>query len=387
MTIFAALLVSGDWRLPRRVQSRLFLVVRRDGAEYQTLSGRENLATNTLTQGQSVKRRLLPLLAVLFSCFGTCLLAQDPPAPQGAPDQLTLKNGDKISGTFKSLKNSKVSFESPQLGKLSVKLGDIQEITTSGPVTILTKAGETVTRPIAGIQDLTGAKAISVGKKPPVVWSGSVALGGSYQSGNTEKRIVTAQADFERRTENTRLSGNGSVLYEEEKSSGEWNLTDRVYRGRLQHDYFLDKKSYLFVFVAGERDALADLDLRLAIGSGYGYQWYETDEFKFSTELGVSYLREDLHNPSDTDEYVAARLRSNLVWQVTSDIKFLQDTMYFQSLEESDDINMLADSRLRMSLTETMFTQLQWIFEYDNTPAQAADRVDHTVLLSVGVTF
>ena len=34
-----------------------------------------------------------------------------------------------------------------------------------------------------------------------------------------------------------------------------------------------------------------------------------------------------------------------------------------------------------------MFTQLQWIFEYDNTPARNADRVDHTVLLSVGVTF
>ncbi len=320
-------------------------------------------------------------------CLAADLLAQDPPAPQSPPDRITLKNGDTVTGTFNSYSKGTVTFESPILGKLSIKLKDIQDITTTKAMVVQTKAGETVTKPIAGAQDLEAAKSIRPEKAPPVVWSGSLALGGNFQSGNTEKRSITSQADFERRTEKTRLTGSGSVLYEEEKSSGDWNLTDRVYRGRLQDDYFFTERSYFFAFAAGERDALADLDLRLATGPGYGYQWFDSPVVKFSTELGATYVREEFHNPSDTEEYIAGRLRTNLAWQITSGIKFLQDSSYFQSLENNDDINAFADTRLRVSLTQEMFTQLQWIFEYDNTPAQAADRVDHTVLLSVGVSF
>jgi len=333
-------------------------------------------------------KRILSPLAIL--CLATGLLAQDPPAektPPPPPDRIILTNGEPVSGTLKSYKKGEVVFVSPLLGELTIKLENIKEITTAKPVAILTKDDKTVTKSIAGVEDLAGAKGINIEQKPPVVWSGSLSIGGNWQSGNTDKRTLATQGDFERRTEKTRFTGAGSVFYEEEKSSGAWNLTDRIYRGRLQNDWFVNKHSYFLVFMAGERDALANLDLRFATGPGYGYQWYDTDELKFSTEVGPSYVREDNNRPSDTDEYVSGRLRSNVQWQITKGVKLLQDSHYFHSFEDKNDINALADTRLRVSLTEEMFTQLQWIFEYDNTPAKGSDRVDHTVLLSVGLTF
>jgi putative salt-induced outer membrane protein YdiY len=328
------------------------------------------------------------LLALTVLCLATGLLAQVPTPPQAPPpDRVTLKNGDQISGTLKSFKEGTVTFESPTLGKLSIKLADIKDITTTHPVAILTKADETMTRPIAGVQDLANAKAINIEKKPPVVWSGTLALGANWQAGNTDKRGVSSQVDFERRTKEGRLSGTGSVLYTEEKINRNWTLTDRVYRGRVQNDWFLSKQSYLLVFVGAERDALANLDLRLAVGPGYGYQWVDSEEVKYSTEIGPSYVREKYNSPTTTDDYLSGRLRSNLAWKISEDYTFLQDSSYFQSFDDKDDINAIADTRLRVSLTKEMFAQLQWIFEYDNTPAKGADRVDHTVLLSVGVTF
>ena len=337
--------------------------------------------------------RSLPLLSsvVCLLCLVGSLLAQAPVTSQdpkpAQPDRVTLRNGDQITGTLKSLEGGKVIFESPLLGKLTIKLEDIQEIITARPVTVVNKAGETQTKAMTGAGDLADVSAINPKKKQPVVWSGSVSIGGSWKSGNTDERKLTVQADFERRTEKGRLTGNGMLLYEEEKTSGDWNLTDRVYRGRLQKDWFLNEKSYLLWFVAGERDTLSDLDLRLGTGPGYGHQWFETEELKFSTEIGPSYVREDLHNPSDTEEFVAARLRAKLAWQICPAVRLLHDTSYFQSLEDKDDSHILADSRLRVKLTEDMFTQLQYIFEFDNTPSENADRVDNTVLLSVGFTF
>ncbi len=338
--------------------------------------------------------RTLPLLSsvVCLLCLLGGLPAQAPvtsqdPKPEAQPDRLILRNGDPVTGTLKSMVGGKVIFVSPILGKLTIKMEDIKEIITAKPVIVVTKAGETQTKAITGAEDLADITAINPKEKKPVVWSGSVSIGGSWESGNTDKRRIGSQVDFERRTEKGRLTGTGRVLYEEEKTTGDWSLTDRIYRGRLQQDWFINKQSYLLWFTAAERDSLADLDLRFATGPGYGYQFVETEELKFSTEIGPSYVREDLKNPSDTEEWVATRLRANVAWQINPSVRFLYDIHYFQSLEDKRDSNVFIDSRLRVSLTEEMFTQLQYIFEFDNTPGMNAERVDNTVLLSVGFTF
>ena len=333
--------------------------------------------------------RTLVLLSSALCLLGG-LLAQAPVEaqdPKPEPDRLVLRNGDPVTGTLKSMSGGRVIFVSPILGKLTIKLEDIKEIITAKPVIVVTKAGETETKAITGAQDLADITAINPVEKPPVVWSGSVSIGGSWESGNTHKRRFSSQTNVQRRTEKDRLSIYAFLLYEEEKTTGDWSLTDRIYRTRLQQDWFVNKQSYLLWFTAAERDTLADLDLRFATGPGYGYQWVETDELKFSTEIGPSYVREDLDNPSDTEEWIASRLRVNLAWQICPSLRFLYDISYFQSLEEKHDSNVFADSRLRLRVTEEMFAQLQHIFEFDNTPGKNAERVDNTVLLSVGFNF
>ena len=329
---------------------------------------------------------------VCLLCLVGSLSAQAPvkaqdPKPEATPDRLILRNGDPVTGTLQSMSGGSVIFVSPIMGKLTIKLEDIKEIITAKPMIVVNKAGEKETRAITGAEDLADIETISAVEKPPVVWSGSVSIGGSWESGNTDKRRFSTQTNLERRTEKDRLTIYGFLLYEEEKTTGDWTLTDRIYRGRLQKDWFVDKQSYLLWFTAAERDTLADLDLRAATGPGYGYQFVETEELKFSTELGPSYVREERNNPSDTEEYIAARIRANLAWQIRPSLTLLYDISYFQSLEDKDDSNIFADARLRMRLTDEMFTQLQYIFEFDNTPSKNAERVDNTVLLSVGFTF
>ena len=46
-----------------------------------------------------------------------------------------------------------------------------------------------------------------------------------------------------------------------------------------------------------------------------------------------------------------------------------------------------ADTRLRSKLSESMFAQLQWILNYDNTPSPGQERMDHRFVLTVGWSF
>ena len=45
------------------------------------------------------------------------------------------------------------------------------------------------------------------------------------------------------------------------------------------------------------------------------------------------------------------------------------------------------DTRLKATLAGSLFTQLQWVMDWDNTPAKGNERVDNLYLLTVGWTF
>jgi len=57
------------------------------------------------------------------------------------------------------------------------------------------------------------------------------------------------------------------------------------------------------------------------------------------------------------------------------------------SLEDSEDVNTRSDTRLKTTLTDKMFAQLQWIWDYDATPATGKERNDNQITLGVGWSF
>ena len=89
---------------------------------------------------------------------------------------------------------------------------------------------------------------------------------------------------------------------------------------------------------------------------------------------------------------LAGRLSSNLDWQISARTQLLNTLKYFPSLEDADDLYGSFDTRLRLKINASMFGQLQWVIDYDNTPlvdssGRPNDRFDHRVLLSVGWNF
>ena len=85
--------------------------------------------------------------------------------------------------------------------------------------------------------------------------------------------------------------------------------------------------------------------------------------------------------------FIALRAAYFLRWQIYDGIKFLQDVRVFPSLENADDIYLKKDSRLRFALLQSMFTELQWELDYDNTPSSGLDRIDNRFFLNVGWEF
>jgi putative salt-induced outer membrane protein YdiY len=219
-------------------------------------------------------------------------------------------------------------------------------------------------------------------------WKGSVNAGVTITDGNTDLTTLSAGGDAKLRREKDRISLGAFWNFQQTKNevSGANEISQRTSGADAQYDYFMNERTYLFAQASAENNKQADLDLRATVGGGAGHQFLEREDLKLSAEAGPAFVSENFGSSPDS-EYLAARGAYDVDWQVNKDWQILHSGVVFPSLEDSDDVYVKLDTRARLTLSESMFAQLQWVFDYDNTPAQGADRQDNRYLLSVGWSF
>jgi len=241
---------------------------------------------------------------------------------------------------------------------------------------------------------------------PPTTpqWKGTLALGGTWTEGNTETQSFAASFNAERRAEKDRWTFDAFANY---GSSTELVITPPTFEeekdttvnnsgGGVKYDYFWTPRTYLYGNSNAKVDHIAALDLRWTVGTGVGYQWKETEKIKWGTDVGLSYVDEDLEGTSDDTEFLAARLASNLAYQISKTAAFEQVAEILPSLEDSEDVIARVDNRLKLNITGKWIAMIQYVLDFDGSPLagplgpgipDGKDETDHRVVLSVGWNF
>ena len=217
-------------------------------------------------------------------------------------------------------------------------------------------------------------------------WRGTLGAGLTTSTGNTERRSLHAQVDAALRQETRRYSVGFDWQYADEAEGGPSELLERRASTNGQVDFFLDEQSYFLVTADVETDHKAELDLRYSAGLGYGYQVAEEEDWSLSFEAGMSVINEQFTGAAE-DSYLSGRFGYSLKKDLGDRWTLSQDSEIFPSFEETEDIHLEVDSRLRCDLSKNLYGQFQWLFDWDNTPAGGTERADHRLLLSVGYSF
>ncbi len=214
-------------------------------------------------------------------------------------------------------------------------------------------------------------------------WSGSVAAGVTKTGGNSRITTANVAIDVERKDETGRATGKAHYNYG--KQDGD--LTQRRFGLQAQYDYFLSETTYALATASYETDEEADLDSRFTAGVGYGIELVQEEDTELNVEAGLSYFKEEFDGPTEGDDYLAVRLATNVKHQINEEVAVENSTQLYQGLERSDDIYGKADTKLRANLTEDFFMQIQVVFDYDNTPASGAERLDTQIIAALGWAF
>jgi putative salt-induced outer membrane protein YdiY len=220
-------------------------------------------------------------------------------------------------------------------------------------------------------------------------WTGQVGAGLTLTTGNSETRQANVSADASLQRKDDRITLGFLWVYGDNKNNplNDWVLVDRKTFGRGKYDYFLSETTYAYGMATAEGDLLQDISLRWTGGAGLGHQYYNTDEFKFGVEAGVSYIDTDYRTAASTDtDDIAIRIATNTAYKMSETWSLAHTLEAYPSAESADDFYGRSDFRASATLSKNMLLAVQWVVDYDNTPAQP-ERVDQRYLLSLGWKF
>jgi putative salt-induced outer membrane protein YdiY len=237
-------------------------------------------------------------------------------------DQLTLKNGDRLTGTIVKSDAKTVLIKTEFSGDVTVQWDAVTSIMSSQPLHVDLKDGQTVVGTVAstdGKLDVTTKTAGDVtAPKDAVVavrnddeqkaydaqierlrnphltdfWTGLLDTGLSLTRGNSATLAYNLSAKAVRETTRDKITVYSTAVYASDDTTPPSRTTAHAIRGGLRGDFNVSEKVYVFGFTDFEYDEFQDLDLRNVLGGGVGYHVIKTKNTAFDVFGGGDYEQE-----------------------------------------------------------------------------------------------
>ncbi len=234
-------------------------------------------------------------------------------------DQLTLKNGDRLSGTIvKSDDDAKtLLIKTDWAGDVTVKWDAITTIVSSQPLHIMLSDGRVIVGRVSttdGILEIAtdggtvpaahdAVKAIRDNATQAEIdrlqhprlrdyWSGLFDLGLSLTEGNSSTAALTIAGKASRVVPKNKLTLYYTEVYSRDSNESPALTTANAIHAGVRDEFNLKPRVYAFAFTDFDEDALQHLDLRNVIGGGLGYHVINTKKTQFDVFGGGSFNQE-----------------------------------------------------------------------------------------------
>jgi putative salt-induced outer membrane protein YdiY len=314
-------------------------------------------------------------------------------------DTVKLKNGDILTGTVVKKETDKLIFKTNYAGEIKIIWSEVATLDTDAPVNVVMAdeasfdaqlqnnalgSVHAVNTSLAMSKELDLKELAYINPSPEVsgkgiAWKGHANIGGAITQGNSDTSVLRFDAETIARTKNNRFTVGGNL--NRAKSNDE--STEFNSKGYTQYDHFVNKKWFLYANGSAEHDKFRDISLRSNLGVGSGYQIYEQPDQNLSIEGGINYVNVD-YNEAEDESYESVRWALKYDQLLFYNVKFFHQHEILVSIENSKDALVFTKTGLRVPIAKNLNASTELNVDYDNQPADDRERLDKTLLFSLG---
>ncbi|HTS63356.1 MAG TPA: DUF481 domain-containing protein [Candidatus Acidoferrales bacterium] len=338
---------------------------------------------------------------LLFACFVTVAHA----------DQLTLKNGDRVTGAIVKKDDKSITIKSDAFGVITAPWEQVTAITAEKPVTVVLKDGKSVEGTIATadskLQVATQGAKLSVDpadvqtiRNPEEqrtyekylhpswteLWTatGTLSLAGAV--GNARTQTFTTSATAIRETRHDKATISFAAVDASATTSGVNAETARAVRGGVAYDHNVSPRLFVGGFNTYEYDRFQNLDLRFTAGGGLGVHAVKKEHATLDLTAGADYSHESFSTG-------VHRASGELYWgddynlQLTKAVSLVQAFRMFNNLSDTGQYRINFDLRLATTLTKWLTWNAAASDRYLSNPLPGRKTNDFLYSTGIGVSF
>ena len=324
-------------------------------------------------------------------------------------DQITLKNGDRLTGKIVKSDGGKLVIKTQLLGDVTVDLAVVTNITTDEPLYVTLADGRTV----SGVMTVAEAKAELRGTNSNVVlfnrsdiqvirsedehlsyqrslnpgllegWSGGADVGFALTSGNSDTTNLAIGLGMTRETRNDKTTIYAASVYSRDSTSGDSNTTANTVRGGVRYDRNINKRWFGYGFVDLEHNGLQDLTLRFVPGGGIGYHAIRNERTELDLLGGLAWNKEYFKGDFNDRSSAEAQAGQTLVHRFNSRVSLKEQLFFFPNLTRGGEYRINFDSTLVTDITRRIGWQLTLSDRYLSNPPFGFEKND--LILTTGL--
>jgi putative salt-induced outer membrane protein len=332
-------------------------------------------------------------------------------------DQVSLKNGDRLTGTIVQSDGKTLVLHTEYAGDVTVKWDSLKGIESSESLRVELPNGKTAVGPVSTSDDTvkvatsTGEVATPVGNVKGLSqqagyekmetasilqnWKGGVNAGFSLTGGNSETTNLAIGFLAARQSLKSKLGMYANIVYATTTTTlvtinpftntRVTSTTANTEAGGIRYDHDLKPKTFAFAAADFFADALQGLNLRSVFGGGLGYHAIKNDNTTLDFLGGLNYTRESYTTLQRN--LVALTLGEELMHKLGKSTVLNQKLYFFPDLNSAGDFRGTFDFASVTKISKRFGWQNSFTDVYVTNPPAGKKQNDVILTTGLNVSF
>lgn len=327
-------------------------------------------------------------------------------------DQITLKNGDRLTGTIQKSDEKQLLLQTEYAGTVSVQWEAVTAISSLHEMVLTLRDGQTLRGAVSTTQEKFqvqtregGVLAISKEAVASIrsseeekayqaeidrlrnprlldLWSGFLDTGLSLARGNAETSSFNLGMNAARTTKRDKIGVYVTSLYSKSRTLGKSQLLANAIRGGIRYDFNLSDRSFAFGLTDLEFDEFQKLDLRFAGGGGLGWHAVKTERTLFDL-FGGGDLNKEFFSTGLKRTSGEVLVGNELMHKLSNVTSLRERFVFFPNVSELGQHRVTFDVSALASLKKWFGWQITLSDRYLSNPLPGTKKND--VLLTTGI--
>ncbi len=326
-------------------------------------------------------------------------------------EQVTLKNGDRITGTIVSLDDKKLTVKTAYAGDVTIDRSEVVQFSSQQPLVVTRTDKQIVSGPVA-VQDTavvvtssTGAQTIpmadvavirspadqaayekSLHPGPLEGWAGGGNFGLGLARGNSDTTNIALAFNADRKTSNDEWTVTAASLYSTSVTDNVSSTTANSLGGAVRYDRNLTKKLFAFGLFAGMYDHAQLLDERISPNGGLGYHVIASKLTTLDVLGGIGYTYEH-YDTGMTHNIINANVGEELTHHFTTNTSIFEQLYFFPYLNDAGNYRGTFNFGVASKFYKAFTWNLNFGDIYNSQPVPGKRNNDIVFTTGLGVAF